>query len=198
MARQYIRATAPIPLVKHRLLLVLAALIWLAQPAAAQTPTRPLAPVAPPTEQSEIARLIQSKELIAALQRADAFLLKNPRDAQVRFLRGVILSEQGKAAEAIGVFETLTQDFPELPEPYNNLAVLHASQGRYEPARVLLERAIEAQPGYVTAHENLGDLHVALAAQAYQKAGKLDPNNRTVQAKLALAREIGTKVKAVK
>ncbi len=198
MARQYIRGTAPIPLVKHRLSLVLAALVWLAQPAAAQTQTRPLAPVAPPTEQSEIARLIQSKELIAALQRADAFLLKNPRDAQVRFLRGVILSEQGKAADAIGVFETLTQDFPELPEPYNNLAVLYASQGRYEPARVLLERAIEAQPGYITAHENLGDLHVALATQAYQKAGKLDPNNRTVQAKLTLAREIGTKLTAVK
>ncbi|HXF47432.1 MAG TPA: tetratricopeptide repeat protein, partial [Burkholderiaceae bacterium] len=133
-----------------------------------------------------------------ALARADDLLQKDPRNLQVRFLRGVILSDQGKTEQAVAAFEALTQDFPELPEPYNNLAVLYASQGRLEQARALLQRAIDAQPNYVTAYENLGDLYVALAVDSYQRALKLDPNNRAAQSKLALARDIGAKLRAAR
>jgi Flp pilus assembly protein TadD len=164
----------------------------------AQIESRPGAVSLPPTEQSEIARLLREKQLPAALARADAFLQKNPRDAQVRFLRGVILADSGRTPDAVATFEALIQDFPELPESYNNLAVIHAGQGRLEQARALLQRALEAQPNYVTARENLGDLHVALAADAYRQASALDPNNATLKSKLALAREIGTKLQAVR
>jgi Flp pilus assembly protein TadD len=152
----------------------------------------------PPTEAEEITRLVREKDLPGALARADAFLVKNPRDLQVRFLRGVILSDQNKTADAVTAFETLTQDFPELPEPYNNLAVLRANQGELELARSLLQQALTAQPNYVTAYENLGDVYVSLAAEAYQRAIKLDPNNRAAQTKLTLAREISAKLRAVR
>jgi hypothetical protein len=39
------------------------------------------------------------------------------KDARARFLKGVILTEQNKAADAISIFSGLTEDFPELPEP---------------------------------------------------------------------------------
>ncbi len=170
--------------------------VWLfaAGAAVAQAP----AVSAAPGEREEIAQLAREKQLDAALARADAFLVRSPRDAQIRFLRGVILADQGKRAEAIAVFESLVQDFPELPEPYNNLAVLLAAQGRHEQARALLQQAIDAQPNYVTAYENLGDLYVALAADAYQRGAKLAPNDASLARKLALARELGGKLRAAR
>ena len=98
-----------------------------------------------------------------ALAKADAYIAGKPRDPQMRFLRGVILTEQGKQAEAIAAFTQLTQDFPELPEPYNNLAVLYAAQSQFDKARAALEMAIKLNPDYATAHENLGDVYARLA-----------------------------------
>jgi cytochrome c-type biogenesis protein CcmH/NrfG len=167
------------------------------EPGLAQTPRATTVPI-PPTEAEEISRMMREKDLDGALKRAEVFLVKNPRDLQVRFLRGVILSDQNKTADAVAAFEALTQDFPELPEPYNNLAVLHANQGELDLARSLLQQAIIAQPNYGTAYENLGDVYVSLAAEAYQRALKLDPNNRTAQSKLSLAREISAKLRAVR
>lgn len=177
------------------LILALAAVV---APATAQVVVEPPASVpVPESEAAGIAALMSKQQWEPALARADAFLKKNPRDAQVRFQRGVILGELARPQEAMTAFEGLTQDFPELPEPYNNLGVLYAAQGRYEAAREQLHKAIAAHPGYVTAYENLGDLYVAMAAATYQQAAKLDPKNRTAPAKLALARELGARVRAV-
>ena len=117
----------------------------------------------------------------------------------MRFIKGMILSEQGKSTEAINVFQKLTEDYPELPEPYNNLAVLHASAGNYDKARVALERAIRTNPAYATAHENLGDVYAKLASQSYDKAMQLaDPNQQPPQkAKLAMVRTLTPKGEAV-
>jgi Flp pilus assembly protein TadD len=128
----------------------------------------------------------------------DAVLAKNPRDAQMRFLRGVILTELKQPAEAREVFRRLTEDFPELPEPYNNLAVLYASEGQLDSARAALEMALAAAPNYSTALENLGDVYLQMAADAYQRAAKLDPSNRQAGAKLALSRELITKSRNVR
>jgi tetratricopeptide (TPR) repeat protein len=113
-------------------------------------------------------------------------------------MRGVILAEQGKTVEAAIVFERLTQEFPELPEPYNNLAVIHAAQGRYESAYRLLQQALVAQPDYATAYENLGDLYLSMAEQAYGKALGLDASNRVAKAKLETARELNARIRAVR
>ena len=76
----------------------------------------------------DVTQLLRQGKAPEALAKADAYIAGKPRDPQMRFLRGVILTEQGKQADATAAFTSLTQDFPELPEPYNNLAALYASQ----------------------------------------------------------------------
>src|SRR6266550_3308925 len=95
-----------------------------------------------------------------------------------------------RVPEAIQVFTGLTEDFPELPEPYNNLAVLYASQGNYDKAKSALELAIHTHPSYATAHENLGDIYAQLASRAYDRALQLDKGNTSAQVKLALVKEL--------
>ena len=141
---------------------------------------------------SDAMQLLRAGKLPEAMARADAFLASKPRDPQMRFLKGVILRDSGKLNEAIAVFTKLTEDYPELPEPYNNLAVLYAGQSQYDKARAALEMAIRTNPSYATAHENLGDVYAKLASQAYNKALQLDSNNTAVQPKLALIRELFT------
>jgi Flp pilus assembly protein TadD len=138
----------------------------------------------------EARRLHAQGNLTGALERVEAQLARQPRDARLRFLKGVILSEQGRQPEAIRVFTALTEDFPELPEPYNNLAVLYAAQGQDEKARRALETAIRTHPSYATAHENLGDIYAKMAREAYDKALQLDSSNSTARVKLALIKDL--------
>ncbi len=138
----------------------------------------------------DLQALVKQGQFSQALERADSILASKPRDAQVRFLKGVVLSELNRGAEAIVVFQKLTEDYPELPEPYNNLAVLYAQQRQYDKARNALEMAIRTHPSYATAHENLGDIYARLASQAYDKALALDSSNVAAQNKLALIREM--------
>lgn len=135
-------------------------------------------------EVQAITRQFSAGDLAGALTRADAYLVKHPQDAQVRFLKGLILADQGETGEAIAVFTALTEEFPELPEPYNNLAVLYASQDKFQEAQFALEAAIRTYPDYATAHENLGDIYARMAWIAYDKALALDGKNATVQTKL--------------
>ena len=125
-----------------------------------------------------------------AMDKIDAYLVNKPRDAQARFLKGLILTEQNKTAEAIKIFTALTEDYPELPEPYNNLAVLYAGQGQYDKAKQALEMAIRTHPSYATAHENLGDIYAKMASQAYDRALQLDHSNTATQTKLAMIQEL--------
>ena len=134
--------------------------------------------------------LLKAGQHQQALERVNKALAAKPRDPQARFLKGVILTEQGNTKEAIEIFTKLTQDFPELPEPYNNLAVIYAAQGQYEKARASLEQSIRTHPSYATAYENLGDVYAKLASQAYDKALQLDKTNTGAQNKLSLVREI--------
>ncbi len=139
---------------------------------------------------SNVSQLMQSGKLSEALAKADNYLAGKPRDPQMRFLKGVIQRNAGKSAEAIDTFTKLTQDYPELPEPYNNLAVLYAGNNQFDKARAALEMAIRTNPSYATAHENLGDVYARLASQAYNKALQLDAGNAAVPPKLALIREL--------
>lgn len=147
------------------------------------------------TELQQVQGLMAAGQLQQALARADEHLAKSPRDAQMRFVRGVILSELKDAAGARAVFERLTEEFPELPEPYNNLAVIYASQGQLDRARTLLETALAVRPDYATAHGNLGDIYLQMSVDAYQRAAKLQPSDRAVASKLALARELLAKAR---
>lgn len=141
-------------------------------------------------ELSDASALLRQKQHAQALDKVNQFLAAKPRDAQGRFLKGLILADQNKTAEAIDIFTKLTQDYPELPEPYNNLAVLYATQGQYEKARQSLEMSIRTHPSYATAYENLGDVYAKLASQAYDKALQLDSSNNAAKSKLSMVREL--------
>ena len=140
---------------------------------------------------AEITQLIKSGKPAEALAKADQRLAAAPRDPQLRFLRGVAQADSGKQGDAITTFTKLTEEYPELPEPYNNLAVLYANQNQLDKARTALEMAIRTNPSYATAHENLGDIYAKLASQAYNKALQLDATHaNSVKPKLALIREL--------
>lgn len=147
-------------------------------------------------EYADVSQLVRAGKFPEALVKADQYLASKPRDPQMRFLKGVIQRDAGKSADAIATFSRLTEDYPELPEPYNNLAVLYAGQSQFDKARTALEMAIRTNPSYATAHENLGDVYAKLASQAYNKALQLDTSNQAIAPKLALIRELfstGTK-----
>jgi tetratricopeptide (TPR) repeat protein len=138
---------------------------------------------------AEVQKLLSVGKNAEALQKADQYLGGKPRDPMMRFLRGISLSQAGRGPEAITAFTKLTEDFPELPEPFNNLAVLYAQQGQYDKARTALEMAIRTNPSYATAYENLGDVYAKLASQAYSKALQIDTRS-AVAPKLAMIRDL--------
>jgi len=141
-------------------------------------------------ELKDIAQMADQGQQAAALDRVNAYLVKNPKDAQAMFMKGVFLVEQGKRDEATKAFVDLTEKYPNLPEPYNNLAVLYADAGQYDKAQKALETAIKTHPSYATAHENLGDIYARRASEAYDKALQLDTGNTRAQSKLALIKDL--------
>jgi Flp pilus assembly protein TadD len=145
---------------------------------------------APADDLKEAQKLYQQGKLQPALDKIEVYLKTQPKDPQGRFLKGLVLTEQKRIPDAIQVFTGLTEDFPELPEPYNNLAVLYASQGNYDKAKAALELAIHTHPSYATAHENLGDIYAQLASRAYDRALQLDKTNTTAQVKLAMIKDL--------
>lgn len=138
----------------------------------------------------DIEQLMRSGQHREALARANAFLRNKPRDLQMRLIKGVIQMQSGKRSDAANTFIQITKDAPELPEPYNNLAIIYAGQGQLDKARAALETAIRTNPGYTQAYENLGDVHTRMASQAYSQAFRLDRDNATVAPKLAALRTV--------
>jgi len=150
----------------------------------------PLAALA--DDYGDVNQLLKQGKHAEALAKADQYLAAKPRDPQMRFLKGVIQADTGKRADAIATYTLLTQEYPELPEPYNNLAVLYAQQNEYDKAREALQGAVRANPDYATAHENLGDVYAKLAGQSYAKAQQIEPSNSSAATKLALVRQLLT------
>ena len=140
----------------------------------------------------ELEQQFRRGETTLAWQRLDQALAAAPGDTGLRFLKGVMLSESGRVAEASVLFERLTQEFPDLPEPYNNLAVLQAAAGNLDGARAQLEAALRLDPGYRTAHENLGDVFVRLALRAFESAAG-PRSEAALLNKLRLVRELAAR-----
>jgi Flp pilus assembly protein TadD len=133
----------------------------------------------------QIDAAIAARNWNAALAEIDARIASNPRDVQAKFKRGTVLANLGRDDDAMRQFVELTEAYPELPEPYNNLAALYAKHGRYEEARVALETAVKANPGFGLAYENLGDLYLRLAAQAYKRAQNIGHASGSTAQRLA-------------
>jgi tetratricopeptide (TPR) repeat protein len=119
-------------------------------------------------------------EALTSLESLDA------QDAESLFLRGVVLAELDRNAEAESMFRDLIERFPDYPEPYNNLAVLLAGSGRFEEAVETLKSALRTHPSYRTAWDNLTTIYGRLASEAYSRALNVESAGQAAPVKLAL------------
>ncbi|SDD22516.1 Tetratricopeptide repeat-containing protein [Cupriavidus sp. YR651] len=144
----------------------------LAAPAAPPTGPRSADPGMVPAEKA-----VKEKRYTDAVADFDRVLATNPRNAQARFQRAWSLAQAGREDEAIKAFSDMAQDFPELPEPHNNLALLYAKRGDLKRAEAELLAALDAKPDYAVAYSNLGDVYRRLAEQAYGEAVRRNPGD---------------------
>jgi tetratricopeptide (TPR) repeat protein len=143
----------------------------------------------------EAGEMVAQRNYMGAITKLDELIAQRPREPQARFLKGIAQTEQGQTADAFATFLALVADYPELPEPHNNLAVLYAQKGEYDLARSELEMAIKTAPNWPVARENLGDIYARMAALQYERASTLDRANKTAPAKLALVGQLLTPAK---
>lgn len=143
-------------------------------------------------------RLAGAGQTAQALAVIDKALADKPKDAELRFQRGVLLTDLGRSTEAHAVFTAMSQEFPELPDPFNNLAVLHAARGELDQARALLETALRNEPRHRAARENLGDVFLRLAVRQWQSLAAEAQPEPGLSRKLALARELMQAVAAAR
>ena len=141
-------------------------------------------------DMQDASRMLKAGQHQQALERVNKVLAAKPRDPQARFLKGVGQAQAGRASDAIATLTALTQEYPELPEPHNNLGVLYAAQSDFDKARSALELAVRLQPNYAVAHENLGDVYAKLAGRAYARSLQLDARNAGLPPKLTLIQQL--------
>ena len=141
-------------------------------------------------EAAEVRALLTRGELEAALQRAERAAAAKPLDAQLQFLHGVVLMDLQRDGPALEVFTRMSQDYPELPDPFNNIALLHARAGEFELARQALESALRNDPGHRLARANLGRVHLVLAVQAWEQLSAQGPLDVALQRQLEGARAL--------
>lgn len=139
---------------------------------------------------AQIEELLKNGSAAQALELADLGIRKNERSAQLRFMRAVALENLGRTEEAVKALRALVADFPEIPEPYNNLAVIEAGMGNLEEAVGHLTQALRINPDFALARKNLGDVYLALARESYEQASQKLPNNRILARRLAALKNL--------
>ena len=126
----------------------------------------------------EIRNLLQAGRAQAALEAAEQALGERPGDPELMLLQASALEAVEQVEQAIRVLDELIGNYPAAPEPYNNLARLHARRGDLEKAREVLEQGLVGDPAYATLYRNLTGIYEAQARTAYAKAldlGGADP-----------------------
>jgi Flp pilus assembly protein TadD len=139
---------------------------------------------------TQVQELLRQGQADSALDKVDAALIAEPRNASLRFLRGVSLMDLQRDAEAAQAFTALAEEYPELPDPWNNLALLHVRAGQTERARQALEVALRNDPGHRTARLNLGEVYLMLAAQSWQAAANIAALEPAQLRRLDVVREL--------
>jgi Flp pilus assembly protein TadD len=144
----------------------------------------PAVPASRPEDHAAIRALLAGGDAAQALEQVDRVLAAQPRDAQLQFLRGVALMDLRRDEDSLAQFERTSQEFPELPDPLNNIALLRVRAGQLEQARQALEVALRNDPGHRTARANLGLVHLMLAAQAWQQLAASGPIDASLARRL--------------
>jgi tetratricopeptide (TPR) repeat protein len=140
---------------------------------------------------AQVQGLLKQGQIAKALQQADAYMAKHPGDPQMRFIKAGALQAANRVDDAQAMLTQLTRDYPELAEPWNNLAVLYAARGQIDAARAALDAALRIDPHYATALENLGDIDVRLALRNYAQARQADSSaGARLAAKIDAARRV--------
>lgn len=93
-------------------------------------------------------------------------------DVQLRFLQSRAYAGLGQAQRALESYKDLISKYPELPEPYNNLAVLQMNLGSIDEAYEALMMATAIRPSYGIAQRNLGIIHLIKAEESFQVAAQ--------------------------
>lgn len=141
---------------------------------------------------AHVERLMRNDRNAQALELADIGIKRNPRNAQLVFLKAVILESMQRTEEAAEILRSLIARYPEIPEPYNNLAVIEAGLGNLERSVDLLQKALVINPDFALARKNLGDVYLALAVENYKAAAPALPKNRVLAQRLrSLERIVG-------
>ena len=135
------------------------------------------------TPHDEVQKRMSRRDWSGAMATVDEYLKDQPRDPQMRFWRARLLEITQRSDLALLEYQSLAQEYPELPEVQNNLGVLLAAKGQTDEARVAFENALRNNPQYAIAHENLGDIFLHLAQRAYDNAIRLRGQARSLTQK---------------
>ncbi|WP_341667280.1 tetratricopeptide repeat protein [Alcaligenes sp. SDU_A2] len=103
-------------------------------------------------------------------------------DVQLLFLKARALSGSGQHNKAIRIYQDMTTYYPELPEPWNNLAAEYIAQDKLDMALEALKMALTADPSYALARNNMGEVQLMLANDAYRKAASEGVSNAAQRA----------------
>lgn len=118
----------------------------------------------------------RAAEALEVIEKRKAQYAGNPdplgNDVQLMFLNARALAALGRHEDAIGIYRDLTSKYPELPEPWNNLAAEYVKTGRLDMAHQALEMALQINPQYHEARSNLGQVLMLLAEESFRAAGK--------------------------
>jgi len=134
-------------------------------------------------DMQEAREAMNANDYPAAVKALDEVIAGSSDDSKARFLKGLALARSGDTDAALNVFNELSQDRPQMAEAWNNLGVLRARNNKLVSARDALQKAVQLNPDYGPAQENLGDVYVALGRNAYARAADLESENRVVQSK---------------
>lgn len=139
---------------------------------------------------AQVEKLLKNGSAATALELAEIGLKKNDKSAQLRFQRAVALERLGRTDEAVEALKSLIDAYPEIPEPYNNLAVIEAARGDLESAEKHLQKVLLINPDFALARKNLGDVYLALALECYEKAAPSFSRSKDVQQRLKSLRRL--------
>lgn len=127
----------------------------------------------------------RAQDALDQISDREAELANNPNpgaDVQLLFLKGRALAQIGRLADAQALYQRMTVRYPELAQPWNNLAIILIAKGELDQAQFALETALMNDPKYADALANLADTRLLLALRDYQKAGALGARNARARA----------------
>lgn len=147
-------------------------------------------PVQAATDRAALQQALAAGNYPAALSAVEAQLDAKPTDPELLFVKALTLTLLNRLEDASEIFVSLTRQYPQLPEPANNLAVIQARQGNYGAAQRTLQDLLKRHPDYAAAHENLGDVLTAQAESEYRRALDLGTNDATLRGKLDILQSL--------